>query len=159
MALDTLSGRWHGALLFEVGSDPRAGGDPLALCQLQSLDTRLRGMLGSRQVEEVVRGGRQRALQRRGLEQALQHAAGAAVLKALVGGQRVLGAVAAVAELAHVQRVRLLVLVLEMALEGVVAGEGAAAVGALLRLVDAPRCGRRHAEDATCEHPHKYANQ
>lgn len=38
----------------------------------------------------------------RGLEQPLEHAAGAAVLQTLVRRQAVLGAVAAVAELAHV---------------------------------------------------------
>lgn len=113
-------------------------------------------MLSSREVKEVVRRRRQRTLQRRGFEQTLEHAAGAAVLQALVRGERVLGAVAAVAELAHVQRVRLLVLILEVSLEGVVAREGAAAVGTLLRLVDAPRRGRRHAEHATCKHPHKH---
>lgn len=59
-------------------------------------------------------------------------------------GERVLGAVSPVAELAHVQRVGLFVLVLEVPLERVVAAEGAATVGALLRLVDAPGGGRRH---------------
>lgn len=48
------------------------------------------------------------------------------------------------AELAHVQCVGLLVLVLEMALERVVAAEGASAVGTLLGLVDAPCSWRRH---------------
>lgn len=83
----------------------------------------------------------QDALDGRGLEEPLEHAAGAAVLEALVGSEGVLGAVAPVAELADVQGVRLLVLVLEVALERVVAGEGAPAVGALLGLVDA--AGRR----------------
>jgi hypothetical protein len=66
------------------------------------------------------------------------------VLQALVRRERVLGAVAPVAELAHVQRVGLLVLVLEVPLERVVAAEGAPAVGALLGLVDASRRRRRH---------------
>lgn len=43
------------------------------------------------------------------------------MLQALVRGERVLGAVPAVAELAYVQGVRLLVLILEMTLQGVVA--------------------------------------
>lgn len=92
----------------------------------------------------------QHALDGRRLEQSLEHAAGAAVLQALVRRQRVLGPVPAVAELADVQRVRLLVLVLEVALEGVVAAEGAPAVGALLRLVDAPRRRRRHTYGGAC---------
>ena len=78
------------------------------------------------------------------LQEALQHAAGAAVLEALVGREGVLGAVAPVAELADVERVRLLVLVLEVALQRVVAGEGAPAVGTLLGLVYATSRGRRH---------------
>lgn len=79
-----------------------------------------------------------------GLEETFEHAAGAAMLKTLVGGERVLGAVAPIAELADVECVRLLVLVLEMALERVVAGEGAPAVGAFLRLVYAAGRGRWH---------------
>lgn len=85
-------------------------------------------------------------MQRRRLQQALQHAARATVLQALVRRERVLGAVPPVAELAHVQRVRLLVLVLEVPLQRVVAGEGAPAVGALLRLVDPAGGGRGHAQ-------------
>lgn len=73
------------------------------------------------------------------------------MLQALVRGERVLGAVPSVAELAHVQSVRLLVLVLEVPLERVVAGEGAPAVGALLRLVDPARCRRRHAQRRRCK--------
>lgn len=88
----------------------------------------------------------QAVLDGRRLEQPLEHAARAAVLQALVRRQRVLGAVPPVAELAHVQRVRLLVLVLEVPLQRVVAREGAPAVGALLRLVDAPARGRWHAQ-------------
>lgn len=76
------------------------------------------------------------------LEETLEHATGATVLQALVCRQAVLGTVATLAELAHVQLVRAFVLVLEVALEGIVAGKGAAAVGALLRLVDAT-CRRR----------------
>lgn len=98
------------------------------------------------QVEQVVRRGRQRAVQRRRLQQPLQHAAGAAVLQALVRRERVLGAVSPVAELAHVQRVRLLVLVLEVSLQRVVAGECPAAVRTLLRLVYSAGCRRRHTE-------------
>lgn len=72
------------------------------------------------------------------------------MLEALVCGQGVLGAVPTVAEFADVERVRLLVLVLEVTLQGVVAAEGATAVRALLWLVDAPR-GRRW-------HPHSACN-
>lgn len=103
------------------------------------------------QLELLVQGGQvvlvplvHEDLLRVVLEQPLEHAAGAAVLEALVGGEGVLGAVAPVAELAHVHRVRLLVLVLEVALQGVVAGEGATAVGALLGLVYAPGRRRGH---------------
>jgi len=60
-------------------------------------------------------------LDRRGLEESLEHAARAAVLQALVRRQRVLRAVLSLAELADVVRVRLLVLVLVVALQGVVA--------------------------------------
>lgn len=88
----------------------------------------------------------QHVLDGRRLQQPLQHAAAAAMLQALVRRQRVLGAVAPMAELAHVQRVRLLVLVLEVALQRVVAREGAPTVRALLRLVDAAARGRRHAQ-------------
>lgn len=88
----------------------------------------------------------QHALDRRRLQQTLQHATGAAVLQALVRGETVLGAVATVAELADVERVGLLVLVLEVALQRVVAGEGAVAVGTLLRFIDASAGGRGHAE-------------
>lgn len=109
-----------------------------------------RGQLGrvvtGAQVEEVVRGRGQRAVQGRGLQQPLQHAAGAAMLQALVRRQRVLGPVPPVAELAHVQRVRLLVLVLEVSLQGIVTRECPAAVRTLLGLVDAPGGGRGHAE-------------
>lgn len=59
------------------------------------------------------------------------------MLKALVGRQRVLGAIPTVTELANVQRVRLLVFVLEMAFQRVVTREGTPAVRTLLRLVDA----------------------
>lgn len=58
--------------------------------------------------------------------------------------EAVLGAVPPVAELAHVERVRLLVLVLEVTLQRVVAREGAMAVGTLLWLVDTPAGRRRH---------------
>lgn len=85
---------------------------------LRSLKTggQLRAVLAGRQVEQVVRRRRQRALERRRLQQPLEHAAGAAMLQTLVRGQRVLGAVASMAELAHVQSVGLLVLVLEVSL-------------------------------------------
>jgi len=88
--------------------------------------------------QSVLDGGR--------LKQPLQHAARAAMLQALVRGQRVLGAIPPVAKLAHIQRVRLLVLVLEVPLQRVVAREGPPAVGALLRLVYAAAGGRWHAE-------------
>lgn len=61
-------------------------------------------------------------------------------------GQRVFGPVPPVAELAHVERVRLLVLVLEVSFQGIVTREGPAAVGTLLGLVDPASCGRRHTE-------------
>ena len=70
------------------------------------------------------------------------------MLQALVRRERVLRAVPPVAELAHVERVGLLVLVLEVPLERVVAAEGAPAVGALLGLVDASRRRRRHSHRA-----------
>lgn len=54
-----------------------------------------------------------------------------------MGGQRVLGAIPSMTKLAHVQRVRLLVLVLEMSLQRVVARECPTAVRTLLRFVDA----------------------
>lgn len=79
--------------------------------------------------EHVLYGGR--------FEQPLQHSAGSPVLQTLVRGQTVLRAVPAMAEFAHVQRVRLLVLVLKMSFQRVVARECAMAVGTLLRLVDA----------------------
>lgn len=53
------------------------------------------------------------------------------------------------AEFAHVQRVRLLVLVLEMALQRVVTREGASTVRTLLRLVDATAGRWRHAKLVT----------
>lgn len=86
----------------------------------------------------------QHALDRRGFEQPLEHPAGPAMLQTLVRGERVLSAIPSVAKLAHVQRIRLFVLVLKMSLQRVVAAEGASAVGALLGLVNAPRGGRRH---------------
>ncbi|KAK9885304.1 hypothetical protein WA026_010798 [Henosepilachna vigintioctopunctata] len=70
------------------------------------------------------------------------------MLEALVRGQGVLGAITSVAEFTYVQRVGLLVLVLEVALEGVVAAERPAAVGALLGLVDASRSWWRHPHGA-----------
>lgn len=70
------------------------------------------------------------------------------MLQALVRGERVLGTIASMTELAHVQRVGLLVLVLEVALERVVAAEGSAAVGAFLRLVDTSGRGWRHPHGA-----------
>lgn len=78
-------------------------------------------MVGPAEVEQVMRRGRQRRLQSRSLQQSLEHAAGAAVLQTLMRRERVLGAVPPVAELAHVQRVRLLVLVLEVSFQRVVA--------------------------------------
>ncbi|CAH4028185.1 unnamed protein product [Pieris brassicae] len=115
--------------------------------RLWSLETgQLRRVVGGGQVEQVVRRRGQRAVQRRRLQQALQHAAGTPVLQALMGGERVLGAIPSVAELTNVERVGLLVLVLEVALEGVVARECPAAVGTLLRLVDAAGGRRGHSE-------------
>lgn len=64
--------------------------------------------------------------------------------------QRVLGPVPAMTELADVQSVRLLVLVLEVPFEGIVTAEGSSAVGALLGLVDAPRRWRRHPYGSAC---------
>lgn len=86
----------------------------------------------------------QNALDGRRFEQTLQHATRAPVLQTLVRGEAVLGAVATVTELAHVQRVGLFVLVLEVALQRVVAGEGAMAVRTLLGFVDASAGGRGH---------------
>lgn len=71
------------------------------------------------------------------------------MLQTLVRGQRVLCAISTVTELAHVQRIRLLVLVLEVALQRVVAGERAPTVRTLLRLVDASAGRGRHAQLAT----------
>lgn len=88
----------------------------------------------------------QDTLNRCGLEQSLQHATGATMLQALVRSEAVLGAIASVAELAHVERVRLFVLVLEVALQRVVAGEGAMAVRTLLWFIDAATGGRWHPE-------------
>jgi len=51
------------------------------------------------------------------LEQTFQHAAGATMLQALVRRQGVLGAIPPMAELTHIQCVRLLVLVLEVPLQ------------------------------------------
>lgn len=79
-------------------------------------------------------------------KQSLQHATAATVLQTLVRRQAVLRAVASVAELAHIQRVRLLVLVLEVTLQRVVTGEGAMAVRTFLRLVDASTGGWRHSQ-------------
>lgn len=59
------------------------------------------------------------------------------MLQTLVCGQAILRAVAPMAELAHIQRVRLFVLVLKVAFQGVVAREGTVTVGTLLRLIDA----------------------
>lgn len=111
---------------------------------------RQRRVVGT-QVEQVVRCGLQCRVQRRRLQQALEHATGATVLQTLVRCERVLGAVPPVAELAHVQRVRLLVLILEVPLQRVVAGEGAPAVGTLLGLVDATGRGRWHAQRRRCK--------
>lgn len=52
----------------------------------------------------------------RRLQKPLEHAARTPVLQTLVGGERVLGTIPPVAELAYVERVRLLVLVLEVPL-------------------------------------------
>lgn len=88
----------------------------------------------------------QTMLDGRRLQQALQHAARATVLQTLVRCQRVLGAISPVAELAYVQRVGLLVLVLKVPLQRVVAGECASTVGALLRLINPATGWRRHAQ-------------
>lgn len=115
---------------------------------LWSLKTgrQLGAVVAGAQVEEVVRGGGQRAVQCRRLQQPLQHAAGAAVLQALMGGQGVLGPVPSVAELADVQGVGLLMLVLEVSFQGIVTRECPAAVRTFLRLVDAAGRRRRHTE-------------
>lgn len=68
------------------------------------------------------------------------------MLQTLVRGERVLGPVPPVTELAHVQSVGLLVLVLEVSFQGIVTRECPAAVGTLLRLVDAAGGRRGHAE-------------
>lgn len=116
--------------------------------RLRSLEAgrQLRRVVAGAEVEQVVRRRGQRAVQRRRLQQPLQHAAGAAVLQTLVRGQRVLGPVPPVAELAHVQRVGLLVLVLEVSFQRVITRECPAAVRTLLGLVDAAGCGRGHTE-------------
>lgn len=93
-----------------------------------------------------ARVGAKNTLDRCGLEESLQHTTRATVLETLVRGEAVLGAVATVAELAHVQRIRLLVFVLEVALQRVVAGEGAMAIGTFLWLVYSPASWRRHPE-------------
>lgn len=108
--------------------------------------------LGVGSLEARRRRRAKHALDGRGFEQTFEHAAGAPMLEALVRRERVFGTVSAVAELADVERVGLLVLVLEVALERVVAGEGAAAVGALLGLVDASGSGRRHPHRACNSH-------
>lgn len=90
------------------------------------------------------RGDAEDALDGRRLEQSLEHATGAPMLKTLVGSERVLGAIPSMAELAEVESVRLLVLVLKVPLERVVAAKGAPTVRALLRFVDASGSGRRH---------------
>lgn len=66
------------------------------------------------------------------------------MLQALVRRQAVLCAVAPVAELAHIQCVRLFVFVLKVTLQRVVTGEGAMTVRAFLRLVNASAGGWRH---------------
>lgn len=103
-------------------------------------------MVAGAQVEQVVRRRGQSALQRRRLQQPLQHTARAAMLQALVRRKRVLSAVSPMTELAYVQRVGLLVFVLEMSFKRVITRECPAAVGTLLGLVDAARCRRRHAK-------------
>lgn len=77
-------------------------------------------------------------------EQSLEHAGRTAVLKTLVRGQTVFGAVTTVAELTHVKCVRLLMFILEVAFKGVVATEGAATVGAVLGFVYPSNHGRWH---------------
>lgn len=138
------AGWWPGALAARGAASDLSHG-------LRSLKAgrQLRAVLGA-QVEQVVRAGRQRRVQRRRLQQPLQHAAGAAVLQALVRGQRVLGPVPPVTELAHVQRVRLLVLVLEVSFQGIVTRECPAAVRTLLWLVDTAGGGRGHTEGRYC---------
>lgn len=59
------------------------------------------------------------------------------MLQALVRGQAVLGPVPSPAELAHVQRVGPIVLVLEVSLKRVVAAERPSAVRTVLWFVDA----------------------
>lgn len=86
----------------------------------------------------------QDALDRRGLQQPLQHPGGASMLQTFVGRQRVFGPVSTMTKLAHVQRVRLLVLVLEVSFQRVVTAERPSTVGTLLGLVDAPARWRRH---------------
>ena len=74
-------------------------------------------------------------LDRRGLKQPFQHTTGASMLETLVRSQRVLCAVPAIAKFTHVERIRLLVLVLKMTFQRIVAGEGTSAVRTFLRFV------------------------
>lgn len=106
---------------------------------------KLRRMISS-QIKEMMRWRCQSTVQCRRLEQPLEHSTRSSMLKTLVGCQRVLRSVPPVAELAHVQRVRLLVLILEMSFQGVVTRECPAAVGTLLWLVDTASCRRGHTE-------------
>lgn len=79
-------------------------------------------------------------------EQSFQHAAGSAMLEALVGRQRVLRTITTVTKLTDVQCVRLLVLVLEMALQRIVTREGSTAIGTFLWFIDATAGRWRHSE-------------
>lgn len=71
------------------------------------------------------------------------------MLETLVGGQRVLGAIATVTKLAHVQRVGLLVFVLEMTFQRIVAGKGSSTVRTFLWFINATAGRRWHPELAT----------
>lgn len=94
--------------------------------------------------------GAQNALDRRRFEQSLEHTARSSVLQTLVGGEGVLRPITSVTEFADVQCIRLLVLILEMPLEGIVTAEGASTVRTLLRFVDSSRSGWRHPHRPSC---------
>lgn len=129
------------AVVVMVRRDGGLLAPPLSLGLLLLLNARMLLVLA---VLLVLLHSTEDAFDRGSLQKALEHTTGASVLQAFVGREGVLRAVATVAKLAHVQRIRLLVLVLEVALKRIVAGEGAPAVRALLGLVYTASRGRRH---------------
>lgn len=56
------------------------------------------------------------------------------MLKTLVGGERILGAISTLAEFTHVQCIRLFVFILEMAFQRIVTGETSLAIWTFLWL-------------------------